>query len=344
MTTPSVPESLTTAVRQGHRFLLTSHVNPDGDAVGSEVGLSRVLRKLGKGATIWNRDPTPRIYQALPGSQGIHVGEAPPKGFPDLFDAAVVLECPSPDRTGLADALAEIKVINIDHHLGNEHYGAINWVETSAPAVGELVFRLARNLNVELDRATANALYLTLVTDTGGFRFSNTSPEAFEAAAELVRSGASPEEVAGWLYESQPEAVLRLLGELLATLELHDEGRVATVRITHEMMERAGAVAGDSEGLIDYPRSIRGVSAVALFRELPSGEVKVSLRSRGAVNVEKIARAHHGGGHHNAAGFTSPAGRDPEELATPTAAALSEAIVEARRGAEEDGTEAGEGS
>lgn len=339
MTMTNVPESLTTAVRRGHRFLLTSHINPDGDAIGSEIGLSRVLRKLGKGATIWNRDATPRIYQALPGSQAIHVGEEPPKGFPDLFDAAVVLECPSPDRTGLAEALAEIKVINIDHHLGNEHYGAINWVETSAPAVGELVFRLARNLNVELDHAAANALYLTLVTDTGGFRFSNTSPETFEAAADLVRAGASPEEVSAWLYESQPVGVVRLLGELIRTLELHDEGRVATVRITGEMMERAGAVAGDSEGLIDYPRSIAGVEAVALFRELPEGEVKVSLRSRGAVNVEKIARAHHGGGHHNAAGFTSPAGLSHEELAAATAAALAEAISEARPAASAEETE-----
>ena len=321
MTTPKVPEALDTAVRRGHRFLLTSHVNPDGDAIGSAIGLSRVLRRLGKGATIWNHDATP------------------PGGFPELFDAAIVLECPSPERTGLADRLGQITVINIDHHLGNEHYGAVNWVETAAPAVGEMVFRLSRALNVELDRDAANALYLTLVTDTGGFRFSNTTPETFEAAAALVRAGASPETVSAWIYESNPAAVMRLLGELLATLELHDEGRVATVRITREMMERAGAEPGDSEGLIDYPRSIAGVRAVALFRELDGGEHKVSLRSRGGVNVERIARQHGGGGHHNAAGFSSSAQKDREQLTAETIRALAAAIAEApeQAAAPEDG-------
>ncbi len=340
MTTPKVPESLASAVRRGHRFLLTSHVNPDGDAIGSEIGLSRVLQRLGKGSTIWNRDATPRIYRSLPGTRRIHVGEAAPSGFPDIFDAAIVLECPSPDRTGLAEALAQLEVINVDHHLGNEHYGEVNWVETAAPAVGEMVFRLGQALNVEIDRDTANALYLTLVTDTGGFRFSNTSPETFEAAAELVRAGASPETVAHWLYESQPAAVVRLLGEMLRSLELHEAGQVATVWITEEMMKRSGAVAGDSEGLIDHPRSIAGVRAVALFRELEDGRIKVSLRSRGAVNVEKIARKNGGGGHHNAAGFTSSAGRSRDEILAETAQALAQAIAagrsaEAQHGARE---------
>lgn len=329
MTTAKVPEALESAVRRGHRFLLTSHVNPDGDAIGSAIGLSRVLHRLGKGTTIWNHDATPRIYESIPGGNRIHVGETPPAGFPELFDAAIVLECPSPERTGLSEHLKKITVINIDHHLGNEHYGAVNWVETAAPAVGEMVFRLSRALNVALDRDAANALYLTLVTDTGGFRFSNTTPETFEAAAALVRVGASPETVASWLYESNPAAVMRLLGELLGSLELHDDGRVATAWITAEMMGRAGAMPGDSEGLIDYPRSIAGVRAVALFRELDDGEHKVSLRSRGAVNVEKIARRSGGGGHHNAAGFTSPAERRREELVEETVAALAAAIAEA---------------
>lgn len=333
MTIPKVPEALANAVRRGQRFLLTSHINPDGDAIGSEVGLARVLRRLGKSATIWNRDAAPRIYQALPGSQGIHTGLEPPQGFPEAFDAAIVLECPSPGRTGLEEALTQLDVINMDHHLGNEHYGKINWIETAAPAVGEMVFRLAQTMNVAIDQATANALYLTLVTDTGGFRFSNSTPETFEAAAELVRAGASPETVAQWLYESQPIAVLRLLAELLATLEVHGGGTVATVKITQDMMERSGAVAGDSEGLIDYPRSIDGVQAVALFRELTTGETKVSLRSRGKVNVEKIARAGGGGGHHNAAGFTNNSdtsvGASTENLMSSTIDALIRAISDA---------------
>ena len=297
------PEDLLRKIRQGNRFLLVSHVNPDGDAIGSELGLARILRQLGKGAVVWNHDPTPSIYLPLPGSERIHVGAEPPAGFPEKFDGVIVLECPSPDRTGVEGHLAALPIVNIDHHLGNQHYGVVNWVDSAAPAVGEMVYRLAQALKVRLEPDVASALYLTLVTDTGGFRFSNATPAAFEAAASLVREGAHPEQVSQWLYESQPIAVLKLLGEMIPTLELHAGGRIATVRLTQEMFARAGAGPGDSEGLIDYPRSIAGVDAVALVREREDGSQKVSLRSRGEVDVEKIARHHGGGGHRNAAGF-----------------------------------------
>jgi bifunctional oligoribonuclease and PAP phosphatase NrnA len=297
------PEDLLRRVRQGNRFLLTSHVNPDGDAVGSELGLARLLRKMGKGAVVWNRDETPTVYKPLPGSERVHNGAEPPAGFPDVFDAIVVLECPGLDRTGLEDHLQSLPVINIDHHLGNQHYGAINWVDTAAPAVGEMIYRLAQGLKLTLDPETASCLYLTLVTDTGGFRFSNATAATFESAASLVRDGAHPEQVSQWLYESQPLSVLRLLGEMLQTLKIHEDGRIATVLLTPEMFAKAGASPGDSEGLIDYPRSIAGVEAVALIRRREDGTHKISLRSRGEVDVEKIARHHGGGGHRNAAGF-----------------------------------------
>jgi phosphoesterase RecJ-like protein len=311
MPATKAPEDLLRKIRQGNRFLLTSHVNPDGDAIGSELGLARLLRRLGKGAVVWNLDPIPAIYRPLPGSDRVHSGAEPPAGFPEKFDSIVVLECPSPDRTGLEEHLgpgAALPVINIDHHLGNQHYGAVNWVDSAAPAVGEMVFRLAQALKVALEPEIASCLYLTLVTDTGGFRYSNATPAAFEAAAALVREGAHPEQVAQWLYESQPVAVVRLLGEMLQTLALHHGGRIATVRLDPEMFARAGAAAGDSEGLIDHPRSIAGVDAVALIRRREDGSHKVSLRSRGEVDVEKIARHHGGGGHRNAAGYALEGG------------------------------------
>jgi phosphoesterase RecJ-like protein len=298
------PEDLLRKIRQGNRFLLTSHVNPDGDAIGSELGLARLLRQLGKGAVVWNRDDTPALYRPLPGSDRITHGEAPPAGFPEKFDGAIVLECPSPDRTGLEAQLSALPIINIDHHLGNQHYGAVNWVDSAAPAVGEMVYRLAQALKVTLDPETANCLYLTLVTDTGGFRFSNATATAFEAAASLVREGAQPELAAQWLYESQPLPVVRLLGEMLQTLQLHKDGRIATVRLEPEMFARAGAGPADSEGLIDHVRSIAGVEAVGLVRQREDGTTKVSLRSRGEVDIERIARHHGGGGHRNAAGYT----------------------------------------
>src|SRR5579864_2451215 len=317
MPATKAPEDLLRKIRQGNRFLLTSHVNPDGDAIGSELGLARLLRRLGKGAVVWNLDPIPAIYRPLPGSDRVHSGAEPPAGFPEKFDSIVVLECPSLDRTGIEQHLSPgapgapggaLPIINIDHHLGNQHYGAVNWVDSAAPAVGEMVFRLAQALKVALEPEIASCLYLTLVTDTGGFRYSNATPAAFEAAAALVREGAHPEQVAQWLYESQPVAVVRLLGEMLQTLELHHGGRIATVRLDPEMFARAGAAAGDSEGLIDTPRSIAGVDAVALVRRREDGSHKVSLRSRGEVDVEKIARHHGGGGHRNAAGYSLSGG------------------------------------
>jgi phosphoesterase RecJ-like protein len=321
------PEDLLKKIRQGNRFLLTSHINPDGDAIGSALGLARILRRMGKGAVVWNRDTTPTIYRPLPGSERIHTGEEPPAGFPDMFDAIVVLECPSPDRTGIEKHLSERPVINIDHHLGNQCYGSVNWVDSAAPAVGEMVYRLAQGLKLSLDPETASCLYLTLVTDTGGFRFSNATPAAFEAAASLVRDGAHPEQVSQWLYESQPVAVVKLVGEMLQTLRIHDGGRIATTRLTPEMFERVGAAPGDSEGLIDYPRSIAGVDAVALIRQREDGTHKISLRSRGDVDVEKIARHHGGGGHRNAAGFVLEG--DGEEVRQKVAAALAAALAPA---------------
>lgn len=324
MPTSKAPEDLLRKLRTGHRFLLTSHRNPDGDSIGSAVGLARIVRSLGKGAVIWFRDKPPTVYESLPGSGRIHTGEEPPAGWPDKFDASIVLECPSADRSGLEDALALRPILNIDHHLGNQLYGKINWVDSAAPSVGEMVYRLAQGLKVELDPDTATALYLTLVTDTGGFRFANATPQAFEAAAALVREGASPETVAKWLYESQPPAVLRLLGGMLGSLKLHDEGRVATVHLTREMFEAAGADHGDSEGLVDYPRSIAGVEAVALFRHQEGDEIKVSLRSRGEVNVEEIASRHGGGGHKNAAGCVLEG--DPEEIEEQIVGELAQAL------------------
>jgi phosphoesterase RecJ-like protein len=325
-----IPPALLARLRQGHRFLLTSHANPDGDAIGSELGLARVLAALGKSATIWNLDATPAVYRNLPGAERIHVGAEPPPGFPAAFDAGVVLECPSLDRTGLAAPLGALPLINIDHHLGNQHYGAVNWLETGAAAVGVMVFDIARALGVRLDEAAADCLLLALVSDTGGFRFANATAGAFEAGARLVAAGARVETVSLWLYESQPEGAIRLLGELLGTLSRHDEGRVAVVHLTRAMFARAGAGTGDSEGLIDVPRSIAGVEAVALLRELENGDWKISLRSRGAVDVESIARQRGGGGHKNAAGCKSAGSRESIEAELVDALAL--AIREARAG------------
>ncbi len=301
-TNTKAPENLLKKLRSGHRYVITSHINPDGDAIGSSLGLVRILRNIGKGAVVWSRDEPPKLYRSLAGSDRMHVGPEPPAGFPESFDGAIVLECPTLDRCGLEEHLADMSIINIDHHLGNEHYGEVNWVDTAAPSLGEMIYRLSQGLMVNLDQETATALYLTLVTDTGGFRFANSTPAAFSAASALVTEGAHPEQVAHWLYESQPESAVRLLGEMLKTLEIHGE-RIATAIVTQEMFDTAGASSSDTEGLIDHPRSIAGVDAVALIRQVDEEHFKVSLRSRGDIDVEKLARQNGGGGHRNAAGY-----------------------------------------
>jgi phosphoesterase RecJ-like protein len=291
---------------RGGQFLVSGHVNPDGDSIGSALALSWLLADKGKSVTLWNRDETPEIYTALPDADRIHVGNDPPvENLSGTYDAAILIECPTLDRSGLEAHLAALPTINIDHHLGNGEYGSVNWVDPDAPALGEMILRLSRALGNSLDARTATVLLMALTSDTGGFRFSNTTERAFSAGADLVRSGARPTEVSRWLYESRPVASILLLREMLSGLALSDDRRIASVVLTGEMFARAGATAAHSEGLIDHPRSLDGVEAVALVRELSDGRCKVSLRSRGALDVEKIARRHGGGGHRNAAGFVA---------------------------------------
>jgi phosphoesterase RecJ-like protein len=325
MTVTTPPEALLEKIRAGNRFLISSHLNPDGDAIGSELGLVKVLRSLGKGAVVWNHDPSPSVYTALSGSGSIHVGESPPAGYPEAFDLAIVLECPSLDRTGLAKAIRLLPILNVDHHLGNELYGKVNWVDTSAPAVGEMIFRVARSLNVPLDADTATTFLLALVTDTGGFRYANTTQAAFEAAAALTHEGAQPERVSEILHESYPLSARRLLGEMLGTLKIHAGGRAATAYISQEMFLKTGSSENDTEGLIDYIRSIEGVQVAALVREKADRTTKVSLRSSGVVDIERVARSHEGGGHRNAAGF-SVLHNDIDKVLTEVVAELEESL------------------
>jgi phosphoesterase RecJ-like protein len=284
-TTTNPPDSLLEALRGGERFVLTGHRRPDGDSLGSALGLARILHSMGKDALVWNRDDMPTVYRALPGSEGIHVGAEPPAGFPEDFGAVVTVECPSLDRTGLEAHLKQLPILNIDHHLGNEQYGAVNWVDTSAPALGALVYRLAQTLGVELDEVTATMLYLTLVTDTGGFRFANATAEAFDAAAALVRDGAHPETVSRWIYESHPEASLRLLGEMIRSLALHHGGRIATVALTADMFERAGATAADAEDLVDCCARSARTATRARYAAAARSTSSASLAASGAAGT-----------------------------------------------------------
>jgi bifunctional oligoribonuclease and PAP phosphatase NrnA len=327
------PPELLDRLLASSSLLLCSHANPDGDAIGTELGLARILRALDKRVVIWNRDRHPTVFDAIPEIAEIHVGPLAPAGFSHV-DTTVVLECPSLDRTGLERELAQgPPMLNIDHHLGNEAYGAINWVDVAAPAVGEMVWRLAEALEAPIEPFAAEALYIALASDTGGFRFSNATPRAFETAAAMVRAGAEPERAAYVLWEQRSAAALRLLAGLLESLELHDDGGIATAVLSEEAFRNARATPEDAEGLIDVPRSIAGVEAVALLREIPGGRLKASLRSRGVLDVAAVANRHGGGGHRNAAGCLLDGGADDwrQRLAVELAAARRSAAATAVR-------------
>lgn len=296
------PQVALTRLRRAHRALITSHANPDGDALGSELALAELLRGLGRNAVIANIDPAPPSLTQLPGLQAIHVGGLP-DDFPDAYDLVVTMECPGLDRPGL-EGLDRLPIVNIDHHLENDEYGEINFLDETAPAVGEMVLDLFREADVTPSASAATNMYVALYTDTGGFRYSNTTQRAFTAAARLVEAGADPETVGQWIHEGRSAGSIRLLGEALSTLELLGANRLAVISVDETAFERAGAVPADTEELINVPRSIAGVQVAAFLKESQPGTVRVSLRSKGDVDVRSVAATLGGGGHRNAAGCT----------------------------------------
>ena len=290
-------------LKRAKRVLITSHSAPDGDAIGSELGVLELVERLGGTGTIVNRDPNPASLAFLPGLDLITVAESLPAGFESDFDLAAVLECPGLDRPGLA-GIDRLPILNIDHHLANERYGALDFVDEEAPAVGELVLAMAAAAGVPVTPPMASCLYTALVTDTGDFRYSNATPRAFVAAARLVAAGAAPHEIAEGLHEHVPERVVRLTAAVLGTLELLAGGRLAVISCDRAMLATAGARPEDTESLINAPRAIDGVEVAVLVKDFSADGVRVSLRSRGVVDVQSVARRFGGGGHRNAAGCT----------------------------------------
>ncbi len=314
----------------GRRFLVTSHRNPDGDALGSALGLALALEAQGREARVVMRDGFPAVYRGMPGIESVVVSDALPPDWPSGWDALVALECPSAERTGWPNQAAG-RVVNIDHHPGNDRYGALNLVDTDAAATGEIVVDLLDLLRWPLTPGIATNLWVSLVSDTGSFRYSNTTPKALALGARLVTAGASPGAVNEFLFEAQPLATLRLEALVLETLRLHAGGRVATLELPARFFEESGAGAEESEGLVNRARGIEGVLAAALIREGDGGEIRCSLRSKGIVDVRAVAARHGGGGHRNAAGCRIGGTLDAvrpllaAELATAVAAAEKEA-------------------
>jgi phosphoesterase RecJ-like protein len=288
-------------IHRNTSFLLTTHEGPDGDAVGSSLALASFLRKIGKDVCVHYRDPVPDLYAFLPGADSVcpHI--------PDRdFDVAFVLDIGELRRAG--DEFCRFSrigtIINLDHHLTCEEFGAYNLIDSSAAATGVLVYRILAAHGYVIDFETALCLYVAIITDTGSFRYSNANREAFTIAGEMIECGVNAWDVAEQLYENQPHSRLVLLGHALPTLELLKNGMVATVTVTLDMYAATGADAELTDGFINYPRSIKGVEVAIFFRQLEERKYKVGFRSKGKVNVAAFSAALGGGGHHNAAGCT----------------------------------------
>ncbi|HEV8675588.1 MAG TPA: bifunctional oligoribonuclease/PAP phosphatase NrnA [Methylomirabilota bacterium] len=318
----AVPAEVTDLMRAGRRFLLLAHLYPDGDVLGSQLGLGLTLRDAGRAVTFACSHPVPEPFAFLPGAGEVQQWKEGRRGDHDVI---VTLDCPDPSRVGgLLDGARQpgTRVLNIDHHGDNRRYGDVNWIQPAAAATGEMVYALLGELGLPLTPAVAVNLYTAIVTDTGSFRYSNTSPATFRIAARLVEAGADPAEVALRLYETRHLAGLHLLGRILQQVETSADGSIAWVVIDRSQTDSPDLL--EAEDFITYPRSLRTAKVAVLFREL-AGEVKVSLRSKGEVNVARIAARFGGGGHPNAAGLVVKGELTPAKEAV--LAAVREAVA-----------------
>ncbi len=303
MTLPSkTPDGALTAVldalRSRRRFIVASHARPDGDAVGSQLALAHALRDLGKEALAVSRDPLPPYCRSLPGAAEVSITSR----VAGDFDAAVVLECGSLARTELA-GLDRYFVINVDHHIGNTHYGAVNWLDESAAACGEMVFDIVQGLGVPLATGIAGALYVAILTDTGSFQHGNVTPRTFDICRRIAAAGVSPTDLAARVYQQGNVGKLRLTGAMLSGMALQGGGRVAVLHVDDRMLRECGCTTDDLDGLINLPLAAADVRAVLLFKDFED-QLRVSVRSKGSIDVRAVAAAYGGGGHRNASGFT----------------------------------------
>jgi phosphoesterase RecJ-like protein len=283
------------------RFLLTSHTRPDGDSIGSQLAMAFALEGLGKDVRILNADAAPEHYFEFAGVDRIEiVAEVPDTA---QADAVIVMECGDLSRTGVHGFEGRF-IINIDHHVGNRMYGAVNWFDESAAACAEMVFDVVRALDVPLTLEIATHIYLGILTDTGSFHHSNITPRTFDICRQAVDAGVNPAAMARRVFDSNSFGKLKLIGALLDRMELLDSGRLAVLYLDDAMLEACGCTNNDTEGLINLPLTAREIQAVVFFKVAPDGVVRVSLRSKYDVDVRLVANAFGGGGHKNASGFT----------------------------------------
>ncbi|NLI16108.1 MAG: bifunctional oligoribonuclease/PAP phosphatase NrnA [candidate division Zixibacteria bacterium] len=293
-------------------FLLTSHQDPDGDSIGSLIGLNNYLKRLGKKTMVYSQGIIPSKYVFLD-SEGVIKSEAP-KTSSD-FPVAIILECPRFERIGFVKNLIgpQTLIVNIDHHEDNEMYGRVNIVDKDACAVGQILFDIFNSAGGSFDADVAGPLYAALISDTGCFKFSNTTSRCLNTAAVLVEKGARPKSIAENIFSSFTAATLKMVGYVLQNMRLYADGKICVFKLAKNDPAKFGASMENSEGLIDYSMMIKGVEVGVLLKEVDSKTVKVSLRSRDGIDIGSFAGKRGGGGHLNASGFTLAENLDSAE-------------------------------
>lgn len=303
-----IPEAVLDGVRHPSNVVLLTHVYPDGDAVGSMLGLAWILEKLGKRVFCFMEEPVSPLYSFLPGSEKIQSSFDSLCRFVQKSDDDIVtiaLDAGDSSRLGRyeEELLDHSHVVVIDHHRSHKSYGDVRWVDPTMSSSGEMVYELATILDCEIPFEASVNLYAAICTDTGSFRYECTSGRTLLIAADLVERGVRPEMMARHLYDNITLPRLNLLQRVLGTLEMYGDGQLAVIHVTAEMLQETGATSDDVEGLVDYPRSLDSVKAAAFIKSIRQDTVSVSLRAKGDCDVAVVAEHFGGGGHRNAAGF-----------------------------------------
>ena len=292
-----IPEALVQLIRNSRSFIVASHIHPEGDAIGSTLALGLGLQKIEKQVYFYNKDSVPESLRFLPFSELIK-----PEMPTDSFETLLIVDCGSIKRIGTDNAPCKDIAI-IDHHLPEpSDVEAVKWIVTESASAGELIFKLLKHLDIEIDSAIAENLYTSIFTDTGSLRYSNTTPETLRIIAELMETGINAWKINRMIYENIPLRRIKLLEASLSTLEI--DGPIGWITVTKEMFKATGSTAEDTEELSNIPRQIKGIEVSIFFRQKDDNTFKVSLRSKDSVNVAAIAKQFGGGGHFHASGCT----------------------------------------
>ncbi len=301
-------DELVKIIQASKRLLIVSHQNPDGDAVGSSLAFASYLRSLGKEVVILSEYTVPQAYSFLVGSEAIQPVEQHDSAA--VFDTVIALECPKIDRMGPVSKIitGKEKLISIDHHLGSEEYGIVNWIDPEFSSVGEMLWFYFKSISFKFDAAVAEQLYTAVMTDTGRFRFNNTKPRTMLCASELIAAGAEPYKISTLIYHSMEPSAVKLRGAVLGGIEFYESDKICVLTLTNKMLEDASADPSATEGLIDHTLFSKTSMIGVMIKEVDATRTRASLRSKEIINVADIAGQYGGGGHFHAAGLDIPLG------------------------------------